>query len=149
MEPIPKDPGMGHVWYNMPLCTIFPQKSNGDVLRTHFFHLNSSPQVHHPFQRKTFQSFSPAIPGSYQKTIQGPQPPGPAVVGLLFHFRIIQRVILRGYQSFNHSSRQQALQYSLGNSIDPYRLYSSNLYGVGPKGPIHIPMWEFSHTVKF
>ncbi|MBW0505880.1 hypothetical protein O181_045595 [Austropuccinia psidii MF-1] len=34
MYPIPKDPGMVHIWYNIPLCTIFSQKSNGDVFRT-------------------------------------------------------------------------------------------------------------------
>ncbi|MBW0549670.1 hypothetical protein O181_089385 [Austropuccinia psidii MF-1] len=31
------------------LCTIFPQKFNGDVLRTPLHHSNSSPQIHHPF----------------------------------------------------------------------------------------------------
>ncbi|MBW0585382.1 hypothetical protein O181_125097 [Austropuccinia psidii MF-1] len=39
-----------------------------------------------------------AIPGSYWKTIQGPQPPGPGGVGLYLLFRIILRVISRGYQ---------------------------------------------------
>ncbi|MBW0528989.1 hypothetical protein O181_068704 [Austropuccinia psidii MF-1] len=41
--------------------------------------------------------------------------------------RIIQRAILRGYSSFNQLSRQQVLQYSLDNSIDPYRQQSINL----------------------
>ncbi|MBW0560196.1 hypothetical protein O181_099911 [Austropuccinia psidii MF-1] len=35
--------------------------------------------------------------------------------------RIIPRAILRGYSSFNQLSRQKVLQYSLENSIDPYR----------------------------
>ncbi|MBW0466688.1 hypothetical protein O181_006403 [Austropuccinia psidii MF-1] len=34
MYSIPKDPGMVHIWYNIPLCTNFAQPSNGDVLRT-------------------------------------------------------------------------------------------------------------------
>ncbi|MBW0528009.1 hypothetical protein O181_067724 [Austropuccinia psidii MF-1] len=98
MYPIPKDPGVVHVWYNIPLFTIFAQKSNGDVFRTKLCLFNSSPQIHQPFQRRTFQSFSLAIPGGYQKTMQGPQPPGPTGVGLLFHFSIIQRLISRGSQ---------------------------------------------------
>ncbi|MBW0505630.1 hypothetical protein O181_045345 [Austropuccinia psidii MF-1] len=50
-------------------CTIFAQQSNDDVFRTQLFLSNSSPQIHHPFQRKTFHSLSLAIPGGYQKTI--------------------------------------------------------------------------------
>ncbi|MBW0550302.1 hypothetical protein O181_090017 [Austropuccinia psidii MF-1] len=33
--------GMVHIWYYIPLCTIFAQKSNGDIFRTHF-HLSIS-----------------------------------------------------------------------------------------------------------
>ncbi|MBW0544097.1 hypothetical protein O181_083812 [Austropuccinia psidii MF-1] len=81
---ITQEPRMVHIWYYIPLCTIFPQQSNGDRLRTKLRHSNSSPQTHHPFQRKNSQPFSLTIIGSYQKTIQGPQPPGPAGVGLYF-----------------------------------------------------------------
>ncbi|MBW0498298.1 hypothetical protein O181_038013 [Austropuccinia psidii MF-1] len=73
MYPLPKDSGMMHIWYNIPLCTIFPQQSNGDCFKTQLRHLDCSPQIHHPFQRKTFWSFSLAIPNGFQKTIQGPQ----------------------------------------------------------------------------
>ncbi|MBW0581374.1 hypothetical protein O181_121089 [Austropuccinia psidii MF-1] len=149
MDPIPKDPGMAHIWYNIPSCTIIAQQSNGDVFRTQICNFNSSPRIHHPIQNKTFQSFSLSIPDGYQKTICGPQPPGPAGVGLLFHFRIIQGVISRGHQSFNQFLRNQALQYSFDYSIGPYRLYFSNLYGLGPFGPIHIPLWELCHIVQF
>ncbi|MBW0593639.1 hypothetical protein O181_133354 [Austropuccinia psidii MF-1] len=50
------------------------------------------------------------FPGGYQKTIQGPQPPGPAGVGLSFLIRIILRVILRGY--INHFNHCQDIKYS-------------------------------------
>ncbi|MBW0543557.1 hypothetical protein O181_083272 [Austropuccinia psidii MF-1] len=33
--------GVVHIWYYIPLCTIFAQQSNGDVFRTHF-HLSIS-----------------------------------------------------------------------------------------------------------
>ncbi|MBW0543266.1 hypothetical protein O181_082981 [Austropuccinia psidii MF-1] len=56
-------PGVVHIWYNIPLCTIFPQQSSGDTFRTQLFW---------------------KFPGGYQKTLQGPQPPGPADVGLSF-----------------------------------------------------------------
>ncbi|MBW0571271.1 hypothetical protein O181_110986 [Austropuccinia psidii MF-1] len=94
MYPVQKDPGVVHIWYNIPSCTVFAQQSNGDAFRTQLCHSDSSPQIHHPFE----QSFSLAIPGRYQKTIWGPQPHGPAGVGLLFNLRIIQGVISRVYQ---------------------------------------------------
>ncbi|MBW0567935.1 hypothetical protein O181_107650 [Austropuccinia psidii MF-1] len=28
--------GMVHIWYYIPLCTIFAQQSNGDIFRTKF-----------------------------------------------------------------------------------------------------------------
>ncbi|MBW0543864.1 hypothetical protein O181_083579 [Austropuccinia psidii MF-1] len=64
-------------------------------------------------------------------------------------FRILPREISRGYQAFNQLSRDQVLQYSLDNSIGPYRLYSSKMYGIGPLGSINIPLCEFHHTVQF
>ncbi|MBW0577476.1 hypothetical protein O181_117191 [Austropuccinia psidii MF-1] len=33
--------GVVHIWYYIPLCTIFAQQSNGEVFRTHF-HLSIS-----------------------------------------------------------------------------------------------------------
>ncbi|MBW0506120.1 hypothetical protein O181_045835 [Austropuccinia psidii MF-1] len=88
---IMREPSMVHIWYYIPLCTIFPQESNGDVFRTKLCHSNSSPQIHHPFQRKTSEPFSLAIPGGYQKTIQGHQPPGPEGVGFYFLSGFFQR----------------------------------------------------------
>ncbi|MBW0581607.1 hypothetical protein O181_121322 [Austropuccinia psidii MF-1] len=39
-----KDPGVVHIWYNIPLCTIFAQKSNGDIFRTKLGYSKSRPQ---------------------------------------------------------------------------------------------------------
>ncbi|MBW0487563.1 hypothetical protein O181_027278 [Austropuccinia psidii MF-1] len=50
--------------------------------------------------------------------------------------------------SSNQLSRHQVFQYSLENSIGPYRRQSINLYVRSPIGPIHIPLWEFSHTAQ-
>ncbi|MBW0525310.1 hypothetical protein O181_065025 [Austropuccinia psidii MF-1] len=58
---------------------------------------NQGPKIQHPFKRRTLQIISLAIHGSYQNTIQGPQPPGPAGVGLEVQFRIIQRAIPQRY----------------------------------------------------
>ncbi|MBW0497386.1 hypothetical protein O181_037101 [Austropuccinia psidii MF-1] len=63
------DSGMVHIWYNISLSTSFAQQSNGDGFRTKLGHFKPSLQIQHPFQRKSFQSFSLAIHGGYQKTL--------------------------------------------------------------------------------
>ncbi|MBW0576717.1 hypothetical protein O181_116432 [Austropuccinia psidii MF-1] len=35
--PLLKVSGVVHIWYYIPLCTIFAQKFNGDVFRTQFY----------------------------------------------------------------------------------------------------------------
>ncbi|MBW0563102.1 hypothetical protein O181_102817 [Austropuccinia psidii MF-1] len=37
--------GMVHIWYYIPLCTIFAQQSNGDVFRIQFHPPNSRSQI--------------------------------------------------------------------------------------------------------
>ncbi|MBW0472618.1 hypothetical protein O181_012333 [Austropuccinia psidii MF-1] len=42
-HPILKDPGVVHRWYNIPLCTIFSQQSNGEALRPNYVIANQVP----------------------------------------------------------------------------------------------------------
>ncbi|MBW0551243.1 hypothetical protein O181_090958 [Austropuccinia psidii MF-1] len=53
------EPGMGNIWYDIPLCTIFPQQSNGDTFKTPAHFLKSSYQYIIPFQRKTLVTQAP------------------------------------------------------------------------------------------
>ncbi|MBW0537154.1 hypothetical protein O181_076869 [Austropuccinia psidii MF-1] len=61
------------------------------------------------------------FPGGYQKTIQGPQPPGNAGVGLSILTRTILREILRGKQTYSIIFKASSTQHSLENSIGSYR----------------------------
>ncbi|MBW0556381.1 hypothetical protein O181_096096 [Austropuccinia psidii MF-1] len=88
---------------------------------------NQGPKIQRPFQRRILQLISLAIHGGNQKTIQGSQSPGPAGVELEISFRIIPKEFSEVIQSFNQLSRHQVFQYSLDNSIGPYRRQSSNL----------------------
>ncbi|MBW0578272.1 hypothetical protein O181_117987 [Austropuccinia psidii MF-1] len=38
-----KDAGVVHIWYNIALCTIFSQQSNGEIFRTKSGDFKSSP----------------------------------------------------------------------------------------------------------
>ncbi|MBW0476280.1 hypothetical protein O181_015995 [Austropuccinia psidii MF-1] len=98
MHPALKDPGVVHIWYNISLCTIFSQQSNGEIFRTKLGESKSSSQSITNFEGGFFSYSIWKFPGGYQKTIQGPQPPGPAGVGLSILIRTTLREILRGYQ---------------------------------------------------
>ncbi|MBW0548127.1 hypothetical protein O181_087842 [Austropuccinia psidii MF-1] len=148
MHPILKVAGVVHIWYYLPLCLIFAKKFNGDVFRTKFHNSKSRSQNPTPIPKEeslTHQSGNP-----WQQSEDHSRSPitWPCRSWVAISFRIITRAFSEVIQSFNKLSRPQVFQYSLDNSIGPYRHQSSNLYVLGPIGPIHIPLWEFSHTVQ-
>ncbi|MBW0498393.1 hypothetical protein O181_038108 [Austropuccinia psidii MF-1] len=73
------------------------------------------------FERGIFSYSVWQLPGSYQKTIQGPQPPGPAGVGLSILTRTILREILKINQSYSIIVKASSTQHSLDSSIGQYR----------------------------
>ncbi|MBW0521415.1 hypothetical protein O181_061130 [Austropuccinia psidii MF-1] len=102
-------PGMVHIWYNIPLCAILSQKSNGDTFRTQSRNSKESPKSINNFEGGFFSYSVCQFSSGYQKTIQGPRPPGPAGVWLSILTRTILRAILRGSQSFQSLSRNQVI----------------------------------------
>ncbi|MBW0567106.1 hypothetical protein O181_106821 [Austropuccinia psidii MF-1] len=110
---------------------------------------NQGPKIQCPFWRRTLQLISLEIHGGYQKTSQGPQPPGPARVGLEiisgffqgpFSEVIHHQISFQGSKYFNTPWTTQLVHTGRN------QLY---LYVLGPIGPIHIPLWELNHTVQF
>ncbi|MBW0492929.1 hypothetical protein O181_032644 [Austropuccinia psidii MF-1] len=52
MNPVLKDAGVMHIWWYIPLCTIFAQKSNGDVFRNQFHDSKSRSQTPSPILKE-------------------------------------------------------------------------------------------------
>ncbi|MBW0543700.1 hypothetical protein O181_083415 [Austropuccinia psidii MF-1] len=117
MHPVLKAAGVVHIWYYIPLCTIFAQQFNGDAFRTKSRSQNPKPilkedssahQSGNPWRLSEDYSRTPAtwpcrswVGSSIQDCSKG------HFSGLLHHF--------------NQFSRQQVLQYPLDNSIGSYR----------------------------
>ncbi|MBW0489480.1 hypothetical protein O181_029195 [Austropuccinia psidii MF-1] len=62
MHPVLKVAGVVHIWYYIPLCTIFAQQSNGEVFRTIFRLSKSRSQNPMPISKEdlsTHQSGNP------------------------------------------------------------------------------------------
>ncbi|MBW0509734.1 hypothetical protein O181_049449 [Austropuccinia psidii MF-1] len=110
---------------------------------------SQGPKIQRPFQRRTLQLISLAIHGGYQKTIQGPQPSGPAVVGLAIISGLLQGLFS---EVINHSISCQGSK-SLNTPWTTQLVHTGSnqlyLYVIGPIEPIHIPLWEFNHTAQF
>ncbi|MBW0525316.1 hypothetical protein O181_065031 [Austropuccinia psidii MF-1] len=148
MHPALKVAGVVHIWYYIPLCTICAQKFNVMFSGPNSIFPNQGRNTQRPFQRRISWLINLEIHGGNQKTIQESQSPGPSGVGLAISFRIIPRAFSEVIHHFNQLSRHQVSQYSLDNSIGPYRHQSINLYVLGPIGQVHIPLWEFNHTAQ-
>ncbi|MBW0566146.1 hypothetical protein O181_105861 [Austropuccinia psidii MF-1] len=110
---------------------------------------NQGPKIKSPFRRRSLQLISLEIHGSYQKTIQGPQPPGPAGVGIAVISGLFQGPLS---EVIHHSISSQCTKYFNTPWKTQLVHTGSNqlyLYVLGPMRPIHIPLWEFNHTVQF
>ncbi|MBW0564266.1 hypothetical protein O181_103981 [Austropuccinia psidii MF-1] len=106
------------------------------------------PKIHHQFQRRTLQLISLAIHGGYQKIISGPQPPGPAGVGLAilpglfqgpFSEVIYHSISCKGSKYFNTPWTTQLVHTGSNQA---------SCMALAQLGPIHIPLLEFNHTVS-
>ncbi|MBW0550058.1 hypothetical protein O181_089773 [Austropuccinia psidii MF-1] len=121
MHPVLKVAGVMHIWYCIPLCTIFAQKFNGDVFSTKFHDSKSRSQIPTPILKEdssAHQSGNPwRLSGDYSRT----PTTWPCRSWVGNYFRIITRAIIKRYSSSNQFSRQKVLKYSLDNSTGPYR----------------------------
>ncbi|MBW0510360.1 hypothetical protein O181_050075 [Austropuccinia psidii MF-1] len=97
MHLILKDAGVVHIWYYVPLCTIFSQQSNGDVFRTQFHDSKSRSQNPSPISKEDFSAHQSGNPWRLSEDhFRTPTTwPGRSWVGN--SSRIIPRAILRGY----------------------------------------------------
>ncbi|MBW0483977.1 hypothetical protein O181_023692 [Austropuccinia psidii MF-1] len=124
MHCVLKVAGVGHIWYYIPLCAIFAQKFNGDIFRTKFHDSKSRSQNPTPIQKADSSTHSSGNPWRLSADYSRTPTTWPCRSWVGNYFRIIPRPILRAHLSFNKLSRQQVLQYSLDNSIGPYRQQS-------------------------
>ncbi|MBW0580729.1 hypothetical protein O181_120444 [Austropuccinia psidii MF-1] len=120
MHPVLKVPQVVHIWYNIPLCTIFAQQFNGETFRTKLSNPKSSPKYITNLGG-LFRYSVRQFPGGYQKIIQGPQPPGPAEVGLSFSHQEYSKRNSQTLSKFPISVKESSTWHSLDNSIGPYR----------------------------
>ncbi|MBW0507733.1 hypothetical protein O181_047448 [Austropuccinia psidii MF-1] len=109
MHPVLKDAGLVHIWYYIPLCTIFAQQSNGDFFRTQFHDSKERSQNPSPILKEDSSSHQSGNPWWLSEDHFRTPTTWPCRSWVGNSSRIIPRAILRGYSSFNQFSRQQVL----------------------------------------
>ncbi|MBW0536530.1 hypothetical protein O181_076245, partial [Austropuccinia psidii MF-1] len=133
--------GVVHIWYYIPVCTIFAQQFNGDVFRTKFHNPISRSQNPTPISKEDYSTLQ--SDELWRQSEDSSRIPTTFIcrswVGTLF--RIIKKgKFSRGIKSIQSVVKASSISILLDNSIHPYRPHSINLYGLGPIGPFHIPL---------
>ncbi|MBW0499546.1 hypothetical protein O181_039261 [Austropuccinia psidii MF-1] len=139
MHSIFKVAGVVYIWYYIPLCTVFAQQFNGNVFRTKFNDYKSRSQNPTPILKEDSSANQPGNPWRLSENYSRTPTTWLCRSWVGNYFSIIPRAIIRGYSSSNQFSRKQVLQYSLDNSIGPYRQQS-----IIPVCPL--PNWAMSYS---
>ncbi|MBW0534848.1 hypothetical protein O181_074563 [Austropuccinia psidii MF-1] len=101
MHPILKDAGVAHIWYYIPLCTIFSQQSNGDIFRTQLHDSKSRSQNSSPILKEDSPAHQSGNPWWLSEDHVRTPTTCPCRSWVGNSFRIIPRAILRVYSSLN------------------------------------------------
>ncbi|MBW0518564.1 hypothetical protein O181_058279 [Austropuccinia psidii MF-1] len=136
MHPVLKVAGVVHIWYYIPLCTIVAPQFNGDVFRTKSHNSKSRSQNSTPILKEDSLAHQSGNPWRQSEGHSRIPITWPCRSWVTISFRIIPRAFSEVIKSFNQVSRHKLFQYSLDNSIGPYRHQSINLYVLVPIGPI-------------
>ncbi|MBW0543465.1 hypothetical protein O181_083180 [Austropuccinia psidii MF-1] len=114
MHPILKVAGVVHIWYYIPLCTIFAQQFNGDDFRTIFHFSNSRYQNPKPLSKEdslTHQSGNPWRQSEHHSRIAITWPCRSWVGNFIQDY---SKGILRGYTVFQSAFKASSISILLG-----------------------------------
>ncbi|MBW0525390.1 hypothetical protein O181_065105 [Austropuccinia psidii MF-1] len=101
MHPVLKVAGVVHIWYYIPLCTIFAQQFNGDIFWTKCHDSKSRSQNPMPILKDDSSAHQSGNPWWLSEDYSRTPTTCPCTSWVGNHFRIIPRALLRGYPSSN------------------------------------------------
>ncbi|MBW0483499.1 hypothetical protein O181_023214 [Austropuccinia psidii MF-1] len=143
MHPILKVAGVVHVWYYIPLCTIFAQQFNGDALRTKLQNSNTHFEGG-PFNSSVWQSMA-----VIRRPFKDPNHLALQELGWQLHSGLFQghsqrlysfSISFQGIKYFNTPWTTQLVHTGINKST---------CMSLDHLGQFNLPMWEFNRTVQF
>ncbi|MBW0530660.1 hypothetical protein O181_070375 [Austropuccinia psidii MF-1] len=114
MHPVLKVAGVAHIWYYIPLCTIFAQQLNGDVFRTKFHNSKLRSQNPMPILKEDSLTHQSGKPWRQSEDHSRIPITWPCRSWVAISFRIIPRGILRGYTVFQSVFKASSSSILLG-----------------------------------
>ncbi|MBW0592980.1 hypothetical protein O181_132695 [Austropuccinia psidii MF-1] len=114
MHPVLKVAGVVHIWYYIPLCLIFAQQFNGDILRTQFHISKSRSQNPTPISKEDFLTHQSGNPWRQSEDHSRIPITWPCRSWVGNSFGIIPRAILRGYTLFQSVDKASSISIFLG-----------------------------------
>ncbi|MBW0551683.1 hypothetical protein O181_091398 [Austropuccinia psidii MF-1] len=136
MHSVLKVAGVVHIWYYIPLCTIFAQQFNGDVLRTKFHNSNSRSRNPMPISKEdslTHHSSNPWQQSEDHSRIPITWPCRSWVGNFIQDYN---KGILRGYKVFQSVVKASSISILLGKPNWSIQASIISLYVLCPIGPI-------------
>ncbi|MBW0567817.1 hypothetical protein O181_107532, partial [Austropuccinia psidii MF-1] len=114
MHPVLKVAGVVHIWYYIPLCTIFAQQFNGDVLRPQFHLSNSRSQNSTPILKEDSLTHKSGNPWRQSEDHSRTPITWPHRSWVGNSFRIIPRANFKGYTLFQSVVKESSISILLG-----------------------------------
>ncbi|MBW0491600.1 hypothetical protein O181_031315 [Austropuccinia psidii MF-1] len=114
MHPVLKVAVVVHIWYYIPLCTIFAQQFNGDVFRTQFHLSESRSQNSTPILKENFLAHQSGNPWRQSEDHSRIPNTWSCRSWVGNSFRIIPRAIFRGYTLFQSVVKASSISILLG-----------------------------------
>ncbi|MBW0488503.1 hypothetical protein O181_028218 [Austropuccinia psidii MF-1] len=114
MHPVLKVAGVVHIWYYIPLCTIFAQQLNDDVFRIQLNPSKSRSQNPTPISKEDFSTHQACNPWRQSEDHSRIPITLPCRSWVGNTFRIIPRAVLRGYTFFQSAVKASSISILLG-----------------------------------
>ncbi|MBW0510782.1 hypothetical protein O181_050497 [Austropuccinia psidii MF-1] len=114
MHPVLNVAGVMHIWYYIPLCTVFAQQFNGDGFRTKFHLSKSRSQNATPISKEDFITHQSDNPWQQSEDYSRIPITWPCRSWVGNSFRITPRAILRGYTLFQSVFKASSISILLG-----------------------------------
>ncbi|MBW0567463.1 hypothetical protein O181_107178 [Austropuccinia psidii MF-1] len=122
MHPVLKVAGEVHIWYYIPLCTIFSEQFNGDIFRTKFHDSKSRSQNPAPISKEDSSDHQSGNPWWLSEDYSRTPATWPCRSWVESSIQHYSKGHLSGVlHHFNQLSRQKVLQHPLDNSFGLYR----------------------------
>ncbi|MBW0460571.1 hypothetical protein O181_000286 [Austropuccinia psidii MF-1] len=115
MHPVLKVAGVVHIWYYIPLCTIFAQQFNGDIFRTEFHDSKIKvPRSNAHFEGGLFSSSVWKSMAAIRRLFKDPNHLALQELGWQFNSGLLKGPFLRGIKSFQSVFKAASTSESLG-----------------------------------